>query len=157
MRSNGDATRPGCIAFILHRMSPKARPRICSPLEKQSFFLAAACRLLFNVSISINMTLISSITIDGFRYLVAIAFGAYLIKYYRDYNRLRTFKGPWTCGWTNLWLVRAVAGLRTHTELAAVCEKYGKWIVTSACLMRYHPALHFATVVLDTSYAHAHD
>lgn len=83
-------------------------------------------------------------------YLVAFAVAAYLVKLYRDYNRLRSFKGPWASGWTSIWLVRAVAGLQTHIELAAVCEKYGKYIATPACLMRY-PTLPLVLVVLDKS------
>ena len=58
-------------------------------------------------------------------YLVALAVAAYTLKLYRDYDRLKEFKGPWATPWTNFWLVRAVSGLQTHAELYEVCQKYG--------------------------------
>jgi hypothetical protein len=58
---------------------------------------------------------------------VTAATAAYAIKLYRDYDRLKDFKGPWLAPWTSFWLVRAVAGLQTHAELYDVCQKYGRY------------------------------
>jgi hypothetical protein len=59
--------------------------------------------------------------------LVIMALAAYAAKLYRDYDRLKDFKGPWAAPWTSFWLVRAVAGLQTHAELYKVCRKYGRY------------------------------
>ena len=59
-------------------------------------------------------------------YLVAVAVAVYAIKLYRDYDRLKDFKGPWVAPWTSFWLVRAAGGLQTHAELYEVCKKYGR-------------------------------
>jgi hypothetical protein len=75
------------------------------------------------------MTIISNMMhgVASFGWCVLIlAIAAFVSKVYRDYNRLKDFKGPWLSGWTNLWLVRAVSGLQTHEEFAKACKKYSK-------------------------------
>jgi hypothetical protein len=72
------------------------------------------------------------IAIDGATslgwFLAALAIAAaYLASAYRDYDRLRAFRGPSTSGWTSLWLVRAVGSGQTNIRLAKVCEKYGEY------------------------------
>jgi hypothetical protein len=57
---------------------------------------------------------------------VAFAFTAYLAQSYKQYSKLRAFRGPPTSGWSNFWLVRAVVRQNTHIDFANVCEKYGK-------------------------------
>ncbi|CZR54663.1 related to pisatin demethylase (cytochrome P450) [Phialocephala subalpina] len=39
--------------------------------------------------------------------------------------RLRHIKGPWSAGFSKLWLLRHVGGPTMHTDLAEVCSKYG--------------------------------
>jgi hypothetical protein len=81
------------------------------------------------------MTIVSNV-INGVANLVwyplALAVAAYLAKVYRDYARLRNFKGPWLSGWTDLWLVRSALGLQTHEDFARVCKKYGKRRVSAS-------------------------
>lgn len=63
-------------------------------------------------------------------YLLAVVFAfalaAYLAQSYKQYLKLRAFRGPLTSGWSNVWLVRAVMRQNTHIDFANVCEKYGK-------------------------------
>jgi hypothetical protein len=69
---------------------------------------------------------IASVLLSSRWYLVIVAITAYAIKLYRDYDRLKDFKGPWATPWTSFWLVRAVSGLQTHAKLDEVCQKYGR-------------------------------
>lgn len=56
----------------------------------------------------------------------AFLFVAYVTHLYKQYSKLKAFRGPPTSGWSNLWLVRAVMRQNTHVDFANVCEKYGK-------------------------------
>lgn len=58
--------------------------------------------------------------------VIAAAIAAYVATSYRDYNRLKAFKGPWMSGWSSLWLVRAVGSGKMNIRLAKVCKKYGE-------------------------------
>ena len=69
---------------------------------------------------------IASVLLSSRWYLVTGAVVAYVIKLYRDYDRLKDFKGPWAAPWTSFWLVRAVGGLQAHAKLDEVCQKYGR-------------------------------
>ena len=58
-------------------------------------------------------------------YLIILAAAAYLASTYRDYARLKAFKGPWASGWTSLWLARTAGGGQANLEFGRLCEKYG--------------------------------
>ena len=88
------------------------------------------CVILLYLIVDSTMTLsstIANVLLSSRWFLVIVALAAYVVKLYRDYDRLKDFKGPWATPWTSFWLVRAVAGLQTHAELYEVCRKYGKY------------------------------
>ncbi|OCL04146.1 cytochrome P450 [Glonium stellatum] len=58
-------------------------------------------------------------------YLVATVIIFYVSRKYRQYNRLKAFKGPFGTGFSELWHSRAILGMETHLRYAEVCEKYG--------------------------------
>jgi hypothetical protein len=43
----------------------------------------------------------------------------------RQYLRLRHIKGPASAGFSNWWLIRALAGGRNHLDTYEACKKYG--------------------------------
>lgn len=66
---------------------------------------------------------------------LAFAFAAYWTHSYKQYSKLKAFRGPPTSGWSNFWLVRAVLRQNTHIDLANVCQKYGKGLpIFKLCL-----------------------
>lgn len=44
---------------------------------------------------------------------------------FRTWLRLRHIPGPFSAGFSELWLIKKTRGGRVHMETAEVCEKYG--------------------------------
>ncbi|KAK2022189.1 cytochrome P450 [Colletotrichum zoysiae] len=62
----------------------------------------------------------------GLRWLFAlIVLLLYAGRKVRAYNRLRAFKGPPLCGWTEAWHAWAILSFKSHLQYDAVCRKYG--------------------------------
>ncbi|KAK2041374.1 cytochrome P450 [Colletotrichum somersetense] len=62
----------------------------------------------------------------GLRWLLAlIVLFLYAGRKVRAYNRLRAFKGPPLCGWTEAWHAWAILSFKSHLQYDAVCRKYG--------------------------------
>lgn len=59
--------------------------------------------------------------------ITVVLLGAYSLQKIRTYYRLSSFKGPWGSGWSELWHVRAILGLKSHLKYDEVCRKYGKF------------------------------
>ncbi|KAK6834242.1 hypothetical protein PG989_002902 [Apiospora arundinis] len=57
--------------------------------------------------------------------ITVVLLGAYSLQKIRTYYRLSSFKGPWGSGWSELWHVRAILGLKSHLKYDEVCRKYG--------------------------------
>lgn len=58
--------------------------------------------------------------------IASVLLGAYLLQKFRAYYRLRSFKGPWSTGWSDLWHVWAILSLKSHLKYDEACRKYGK-------------------------------
>ncbi|KDN64066.1 putative cytochrome P450 [Colletotrichum sublineola] len=62
----------------------------------------------------------------GLRWLLAlivlVLYAGYKI---RTYNRLKAFKGPPLCGWSDAWHAWAILTFKSHLKYDAVCRKYG--------------------------------
>ncbi|KAK8066112.1 hypothetical protein PG997_012859 [Apiospora hydei] len=62
-----------------------------------------------------------------FRWFIALAaLAAYLLQKTRAYYRLRSFQGPWSTGWSDLWHSWAILSLKSHLKYDEACRKYGK-------------------------------
>ncbi|KAL2879023.1 hypothetical protein SGCOL_005722 [Colletotrichum sp. CLE4] len=55
----------------------------------------------------------------------AIVLAVYVGQKIRTYNRLRAFKGPVLCGWTEAWHAWAILTFKSHLKYDEVCRKYG--------------------------------
>jgi len=77
-------------------------------------------------------------------YLIALALAAYLAHSYKQYSKLKAFRGPPTSGWSNFWLVRAVTRQNTHIDFANVCQKYGRQrrTVSELCCFQSSVVIH---------------
>jgi len=58
--------------------------------------------------------------------LVTIVLVIYAGNKYRAYNRLKSFKGPFSTGFSELWHSLVILGCRSHLVYDKVCQKYGK-------------------------------
>lgn len=58
--------------------------------------------------------------------LIAVVILAYAFRLYRQYYKLKDFKGPRGSGFSSLWMLYAVLTRRTNFKFAEVNEKYGK-------------------------------
>lgn len=56
----------------------------------------------------------------------AILVAVYVGQKIRTYNRLRAFKGPVLCGWTEAWHAWAILTFKSHLKYDEVCRKYGE-------------------------------
>lgn len=61
----------------------------------------------------------------------AILVAVYVGHKIRTYNRLRAFKGPVLCGWTEAWHAWAILTFKSHLKYDEVCRKYGKHFLPS--------------------------
>ncbi|KAK2004378.1 cytochrome P450 [Colletotrichum falcatum] len=62
----------------------------------------------------------------GLRWLFALAvLLLYAGRKIRTYNRLKAFRGPPLCGWTEAWHVWAILTFKSHLQYDGVCRKYG--------------------------------
>ncbi|KAK7966958.1 uncharacterized protein PG986_001235 [Apiospora aurea] len=61
-----------------------------------------------------------------FRWYIALAaLAAYLLQKTRTYCRLRSFQGPWSTGWSDLWHSWAILSLKSHLKYDEACSMYG--------------------------------
>jgi hypothetical protein len=70
------------------------------------------------------MTLFRSL-LDFKWHLIGFAVLAYVFKVYRQYDRLKHFKGPFSTGFSEFWHSRAMLRNESHLKYGEVCEKYG--------------------------------
>lgn len=56
---------------------------------------------------------------------VAIVVVLYSLGQYRAYNSLKQFKGPWSTGWSRLWLLNATRSGSMQLHFKAVNDRYG--------------------------------
>ena len=74
-----------------------------------------------------NMALIDAVLVARWP-LIGVVILLYALRLFRQYYRLRAFKGPWGSGFSSLWMLYAVRTKRMHLEYARINEKYGKHI-----------------------------
>ncbi|OCK80485.1 cytochrome P450 [Lepidopterella palustris CBS 459.81] len=58
-------------------------------------------------------------------HLAVIALVAYVVRLYRQYHRLKDFKGPRGTGFSSLWMITAVKRQKTNLAYASVNERFG--------------------------------
>ena len=51
---------------------------------------------------------------------------ARVISTFRQFFRLRQYKGPPIAGFSKWWMIKHVGGGRTHLDVYEVCQKYGE-------------------------------
>ena len=57
--------------------------------------------------------------------IVLLAVLAFVINGFRAWYPLRAFKGPFLANFSDLWIIRHVAGVSMHSDLFEITEKYG--------------------------------
>lgn len=68
------------------------------------------------------------------------AFIIFVIRKIRKYYALSAFRGPWSSGFSRLWLLKANASGEMHKYFTAVNDNYGVYYVQSLCFA-YHTTL----------------
>ncbi len=57
--------------------------------------------------------------------IVLLAVLVFVINGFRAWYPLRAFKGPFLANFSDLWIIRHVAGSTMHSDLFEITEKYG--------------------------------
>ena len=85
---------------------------------------------------------------------LVIAFAALLafvsIRTARQYYALRDFSGPWSVGFSRLWLLWANGSGKMHLVFTKVNDEHGKYTALSSAI---EPSLYHPAIVVPCSHA----